>query len=239
VLRATGRWDEAQKNLAYDLLGVRREFRAGCTVLPPDASAGTMDRLVRSELGRLQSRLDNFLLALDATDQAMAVAGMPIEEDNSTGNLRRYEADARRTYRNAKGMLLSLRAQAAARDRGEPAEPPPPPKPVAPRAKPVDRPPTPRPVTSKATMKYLVERARLSAQTRTQVQTPTDTGEVETSPAPHASEPPNGDLAASSPLPSDGSSASHSRAEAQKRHQDNLRRRQRKREKQARKAGRR
>jgi hypothetical protein len=164
TLAATGGWDEAQKSLAFDLLGIRQEHRAGCPRLRPDADTAELAQLVESELARLQKRLDDFLLALDEADQAAAAVGMPVEEDGITKQLRRYELEARSQYNSAKRALLQGRARAAeaAQPSDAPVTPSAGPAPAAAGKKKTTGPcPTPRPRTSQSALNYLMERARL------------------------------------------------------------------------------
>src|SRR5262249_36388592 len=105
-LSTNGRWNDDQRSLALDLLGVAPVHRDGTTRVPPDADAATLAALVEAEIDRLHDRLESGLLNLDEAERAMAAAGMPTEEDAQTRRLRRYEAAARRALNSAKTELL-------------------------------------------------------------------------------------------------------------------------------------
>jgi hypothetical protein len=112
VLDVNEVWDEAQRSLALDLLGLRREFRNGTPLLRPDSGLDRLRGVAEAEIGRLEAWRRK-LLPSDQSERRMALEGMPMEEDGTTRRLRRYAADAKRTYFQAKKDLLDGRAGAA------------------------------------------------------------------------------------------------------------------------------
>src|SRR4051795_4330999 len=54
VLRSNGAWDEAQRRLAFDLLGVPGELRDGSLRIPAAADTPALAALVEAQLARLR-----------------------------------------------------------------------------------------------------------------------------------------------------------------------------------------
>jgi hypothetical protein len=106
-------WTPDQFRVAYELMGVRPEFRGSNLKLPAGCSRQRQAELVESEMKTLNAQLQNCLLAQDAAAQDMAAAGMPMEEDPQTKRLRKYEAASRLEYTRTKAELLQSRAEAA------------------------------------------------------------------------------------------------------------------------------
>src|SRR5262249_7856586 len=113
VVETNGVWDEAQRRLALDLLGVPHVLRNGNLVLPAEDDTAGLAELAESEMARLRERIENRLVPLDAATQMMAAAGMPYEEDKLTARLRKYEAAARRENAAALAELRRVREPAA------------------------------------------------------------------------------------------------------------------------------
>ncbi|MEA2502149.1 MAG: hypothetical protein QOD01_2260, partial [Actinomycetota bacterium] len=65
ALGTNGGWDEAQRRLGFDLLGVAPELRNGSTRVPPEADAAALAALVEREAARLRGRRERSLDALD------------------------------------------------------------------------------------------------------------------------------------------------------------------------------
>src|SRR4051812_28163733 len=109
ALDANGAWDEAQRRLAFDLLGVAPELRNGSAKVPPEGDARGLAALVARQLARLRERREEALDWLDENERAMTASGMPLEEDAPTARVRRYEASCRRAYLSARDELLASR----------------------------------------------------------------------------------------------------------------------------------
>jgi hypothetical protein len=109
VLQAHGGWDDAQRRLAFDLLGVAPELRDGSDKVPPANDAAALAGLVAEEVYWLRKAQEVSLVPLDQAERSMAAAGMPLEEDACTARLRRYEARIRRELRWAHGELRRVR----------------------------------------------------------------------------------------------------------------------------------
>jgi hypothetical protein len=109
ALRSNGGWDEAQRRLAFDLLGVDPELRHGSDKVPPEGDAAALAALVAGELESLRFVQEVSLAPLDRAEQSMAAAGMPLTEDACTARLRRYESAQRRALQWALSELRRVR----------------------------------------------------------------------------------------------------------------------------------
>jgi hypothetical protein len=125
ILDSHGGWDEGQRRLAQDVLGIRHELRSPGGKISTETDARTLAAVVDHEIDRLQRLLENSLLALDGGAQAIAMVGMPGEEDPDSKKHRKYEASARREYEQAKADLLASQARVAAGDNSPAPAPPP------------------------------------------------------------------------------------------------------------------
>jgi hypothetical protein len=113
--QAAGDWDEAQRQLALDLLGTALELRTSTTALPPAGDREGLVALATREVARLRTAIDQVLGRQDAQNRADTMAGFRLADDDETRCLRRYESMARCDYNRAHAELL--RAQQAADDR--------------------------------------------------------------------------------------------------------------------------
>ena len=91
VLDVNGGWDEAQCELARTCLGFAKSCGDGGKI-SIGTDAAVLAAVVEREVNRLQGLLESSLIALDGGAQAMAMAGMPGEEDPETKKHRKYEA---------------------------------------------------------------------------------------------------------------------------------------------------
>ncbi len=144
TLREVGGWDDSQRSMALDFLGVPVELRGGTTAVdPPEGgpieAASLRLALVEGELARLRRRKAEAFDRIDAQDREAAEAGIGAELSRPLKLLQRYEAACWR------------RQQAAARALGERPRPPgpvatrtPPSPSPTPRREPAPRPPRPR-----------------------------------------------------------------------------------------------
>jgi hypothetical protein len=109
VLGAIGGWDEDQRRLAFDLLGVPHEVRRGSAKVPPAGDVAGLARLAASEIARLRRDQEAALIELDEASRAMAASGMPMSEDRETARLRKYEAGCRRALLLAHSEFRRIR----------------------------------------------------------------------------------------------------------------------------------
>ena len=113
ALAVNGEWDEEQCSLARDLLAIRLELRHAGDAIATGTDAAALAALCQREVDRLQELLENTLLALDDGARAMAMSGMPGEEDPDSKKHRKYENSARREYEQAQADLLASQAYRA------------------------------------------------------------------------------------------------------------------------------
>ncbi len=123
ILRNKGAWTDEQRRLAWDLLGVPVALRDGGDLLPPPEDVEALAALVDQQLTILGEDQEAVLNKLDAEERAMAMGGMPLEEDAATARLRKYEGSCRRAFNAARAELLRLREAKA--PKVAPAEPEP------------------------------------------------------------------------------------------------------------------
>jgi len=114
-IKANGEWNEAQTQMALDLLGVGTKFRDGRTALDgPDGTnlAAYRRELVEKEILGLQTVRDEVLAPLDALRRRQTEAGSATFESKSAQLILRYERDAWRRYHRAARDLRALAVQA-------------------------------------------------------------------------------------------------------------------------------
>ena len=99
ALRRSGLWDDAQRTLAFDLLGTPHALRSCSRILPLDADLDTLNALVDQQLTALNRDRSEALDAIDESDRELAELGIPIEEDAQTRRQQRYEGRYRRSLR--------------------------------------------------------------------------------------------------------------------------------------------
>jgi hypothetical protein len=119
ILESNGDWNEAQRRLAFDLLGVPAELREGSKRVPAEGDTAGLAALAAREVARLREDREAVLDALDEANRGMAEVGMPLSEGALTMRLRRYEAGFRRTLNWAARELRRARGEDGAG--GEPA----------------------------------------------------------------------------------------------------------------------
>jgi hypothetical protein len=102
---ANGIWDEPQRSLAFDMLGVPGTLRACYPLLPPDADGPTLAALARSEIAALDHDTADHLNDLDEFDQHVASEGLGFDTSAPAILLRRYELAAWRIFRWAEDEL--------------------------------------------------------------------------------------------------------------------------------------
>jgi hypothetical protein len=122
ALDRPGGWDDDQRALALDLLGVPTALRDHTPALPHPADAEALRALVERELAGLDAALSEALEDLDALDRDRAASGLAADTP-ALRRLRRYEAGFRRTLAWA---LAQLHGQRQSRGPSAPAPEPPP-----------------------------------------------------------------------------------------------------------------
>ena len=145
IVRKAGRWNEDERQLACDLMGIRRELRTSTLRVPAGDDAPALIALVENQLTTLRASQESVLEALNEAERGMTLAGMPLEEDAATARLRKAETRARNELARTRNELLRVQA-------GE-----------RPKSDPKDRPSaTDRPPLSNAAIDNLVERSKLA-----------------------------------------------------------------------------
>jgi hypothetical protein len=109
ILQSNGKWSEAQRRLAFDLLGVPLELCEGSHRVPIEGDTAGLAALAAREVARLKEDREAVLDALDEANCGMAEVGMPLSEDALTMRLRRYEAGFRRALNWAVKELRRVR----------------------------------------------------------------------------------------------------------------------------------
>jgi hypothetical protein len=112
ALQSNGDWDEPQRRLCYDLLGIRPELRCGSKQVPPSGDTAGMAALVARQIQILRDRIEDRLDQADLAEQAAAASGFLLHEDAVTKKYRRCAAEHRCDYYKALGLLLRGRAEA-------------------------------------------------------------------------------------------------------------------------------
>ena len=113
ILDSTGDWNEQQRRLAFDLLGICIELRSGSTRVPPVGDKAGLAAVAAGEIARLRQAKGDLLDDLDISSQEDAAAGRPLEDDARTKNLKRQERGFRRDFYKARDELLRSREAAA------------------------------------------------------------------------------------------------------------------------------
>jgi hypothetical protein len=104
--QGAGDWDDAQRQLAHDLLGTALELRTSTSALPPAGAGAALAALAARQIACLHTAIDQVLGSQDAQDRANTIAGFRLADDDETRCLRRYESMARRDYNRAHAELL-------------------------------------------------------------------------------------------------------------------------------------
>ncbi|MFO0950793.1 MAG: hypothetical protein U0835_06480 [Isosphaeraceae bacterium] len=146
VAPGRGPWDDAQRTLALDLLGLPEPLRNAPTPADPGeaSDAGATQRtLASAHLADLRRLRDRVLLVRDDDDRYDAVCGVETGEgalQKALKLIRRYESECRRRLDRSLHLLLSGRLMPGVADARGPQPPlvaptspePPPPLPPAP-----------------------------------------------------------------------------------------------------------
>ena len=153
ILGGSGIWDDSQRTMALDLLGVPLELRSGTTAVDPpegDESEAKVFRLVvvEAELDRLRRRKAQAFDLLDEHDRESAQAGIGAELSKPLKLIARYESAAWRRQQAALKILNGRPRSPEPAAIQPPAERKPAPPATRPRAEVRDDPPF-RPAGSK------------------------------------------------------------------------------------------
>jgi len=140
IARENGGWDDDQRRLAFDLSGVPHHLRSGIHRVPRGDDPAKLIALAEAQIAELREDLEAILDDLNDAERAMAMSGMPMEEDKITARLRKDEARARNDFNKARNALLKHREGDAVEKNPETMDD--------------------RPAPSNATMNHLVERSR-------------------------------------------------------------------------------
>ncbi|CAN5799427.1 hypothetical protein BH23PLA1_BH23PLA1_41850 [soil metagenome] len=153
VLDRQGIWDDAQKRLALDLLGLPAELRNEHPIADSETLGADLTELVDQEIRALRRLLRDVLNDRDAFNREMAALGFAYDISPASFRLRRYESASERLFHRCLNELQRRRS-----DTGSAPAPEPTPK-QAPRpqrlpdppkmAKPAER-PTPAPAQAPA-----------------------------------------------------------------------------------------
>ena len=123
IVATKGGWEEAQRRLAFDLLGVPADSATAARRVPAADDAEGLSALVAEQIERLRADQEESLDRLDESERLMAAAGMPLDEDAATRRLRRHESSCRRAMYWARAELIRAR-EGAPLASAMPPEPP-------------------------------------------------------------------------------------------------------------------
>ncbi len=116
AVQANGCWNDEQRSMAFDLLGVPRLLRNGHYLVPMATDASGIETLVREQVALLREARETFLDSIDAREREMTIWGMPVVEDAETRRLRRNESAMRHGWNRMLTELIRVQAQ---RDAGD------------------------------------------------------------------------------------------------------------------------
>ncbi len=114
ALEVNETWDEDQRRIAFDMLGVHPALRDGFRRVPEPSNRAGLVALVEREVDRLREQQEHALDELDQYEQMLAASGMPIHESATTKRLRKYETAIKREWKQAHDELLTQDPAAAA-----------------------------------------------------------------------------------------------------------------------------
>lgn len=109
IAHETGRWDDDQRRLAFDMLGVPHELRSITNRVPGGDDVTALIALVETQVAKLRDDQEAILDELNDAERAMAMSGMPLVEDAATARLRKDESRARNDFAKARNELLRFR----------------------------------------------------------------------------------------------------------------------------------
>ena len=109
AVAANQRLDEAQIQMAYDLLAIPKVLRNGSRQVPAADNAPALLALVERELGRHRANLERSLNAADQSDREMARLTIVKERDSVTRGLKADLSRAERRFKWAEEVFHRLR----------------------------------------------------------------------------------------------------------------------------------
>ena len=120
VVAMEGVWDEKQRALALDMLGVSIEFRESGKRLLGGPDGESQAVIARREIERIDASFENGLAYIDEREQKMAEEGVSLSVSAPARLLRRYAAEAWKRYWWADRELKAGRPSQESRPRNEP-----------------------------------------------------------------------------------------------------------------------
>ncbi len=123
-IAATNDWNETQRGLALDLLGVAPEFRENHDQFPDGPDTEALVKLARREIKKIETAIARGLTRCDESDQEMAIGGVTWIFTAGARLLHRYAAEAMRIYWWAERELKACRLERESTFRNEPKTPP-------------------------------------------------------------------------------------------------------------------
>ena len=120
VAAIEGVWDEKQRALAFDMLGVAIEFRGSSKYLLGGSDGKSQAMIARREIERIDASFENGLASIDEREQKMAEEGVSLSVSAPARLLRRYAAEAWKRYWWADRELKAGRPSQESRPRNEP-----------------------------------------------------------------------------------------------------------------------
>ena len=123
-IAATNDWNDAQRNLALDMLGVPSEFRENHDQLPSGPDTQALAKLARREIQKIEKAIARGLATRDETDQEMAIGGLTCIFSAGARLLHRYAAEAMKIYWWAERELKMSLLEPESTFRIEPNPPP-------------------------------------------------------------------------------------------------------------------
>ena len=116
----SGDWDASQRALALDMLAVPLELREHCRHLPSEPDAEALAKLARREIEKIDATIEKGLKILDQREQECTVAGLMFIGSANARLIRRYEAEAWKTFWWAERELKACRKPTEVPLRNEP-----------------------------------------------------------------------------------------------------------------------
>ena len=116
-----GEWDEKQRTLALDMLGISAEFRESTGKRYIDGHDGPSQvKIARNQIDRLDCSIEDGLESIDDRERRMAVEGVSLSVSAPARLLRRYAAEAWKRYWWADRELKTGRPSGGSSSRNEP-----------------------------------------------------------------------------------------------------------------------
>ncbi|CAN5912193.1 hypothetical protein BH23PLA1_BH23PLA1_37390 [soil metagenome] len=114
VLHKQGEWDDDQRRLAADLLGVPPELRNDHPCIDPETPFDALADLIRREVRAIKRLLQLELIDRDNFNRELAELGLSFDVSALARRLRNYEAASQRILNRVYAQIRQRRAAAAA-----------------------------------------------------------------------------------------------------------------------------